>query len=117
MSKSFYPRALLKDAPIILLDEATSFLDIKNESLVKDAISKRFKEKTVLVIVHRMRTIAGVDQIVHIKDSKVAKDLITRYQFLNTTTEKNSVSMTRKSSEKVMFYEKIRYIYLRGKRN
>lgn len=66
-------RALLKDAPIILLDEATSSLDIKNESLVQDAISKLIKEKTVLVIAHRMRTVAGANKIVLIKDGKVAE--------------------------------------------
>ncbi|WP_317856070.1 ABC transporter ATP-binding protein [Chakrabartyella piscis] len=67
-------RALLKDAPIILLDEATSSLDIKNESLVQDAISKLIKEKTVLVIAHRMRTVAGADKIVLIKDGKVEEE-------------------------------------------
>ncbi len=76
-------RALLKDAPIILLDEATSSLDIKNESLVQDAISKLIQDKTVLVIAHRMRTVAGADNIVLIKEGKVAeegnyKELIAR---------------------------------------
>ncbi len=67
-------RALLKDAPIILLDEATSSLDIKNESYVQDAISKLIKDKTVLVIAHRMRTVAGADKIVLIKEGKVAEE-------------------------------------------
>lgn len=67
-------RALLKDAPIILLDEATSSLDIKNESFVQDAISKLIKDKTVLVIAHRMRTVAGADKIVLIKDGRVAEE-------------------------------------------
>ena len=67
-------RALLKDAPIILLDEATSSLDIKNESLVQDAISKLIKNKTVLVIAHRMRTVAGADKIVLIKDGTVVEE-------------------------------------------
>ncbi|MFI3176969.1 MAG: ATP-binding cassette domain-containing protein, partial [Eubacteriales bacterium] len=67
-------RALLKDAPIILLDEATSSLDIKNESLVQDAIAKLIKNKTVLVIAHRMRTVAGADKIVLIKEGKVAEE-------------------------------------------
>lgn len=67
-------RAILKDAPIILLDEATSSLDIKNESLVQDAISKLIKEKTVLVIAHRMRTVAGSDKIVLIKNGKVEEE-------------------------------------------
>ena len=64
-------RALLKDAPIILLDEATSSLDIQNESLVQDAIARLIKDKTVLVIAHRMRTVAGADKIVCIKNGKV----------------------------------------------
>lgn len=67
-------RALLKDALIILLDEATSSLDIKNESFVQDAISKLIKDKTVLVIAHRMRTVAGADKIVLIKDGRVAEE-------------------------------------------
>lgn len=67
-------RALLKDAPIILLDEATSSLDIRNESLVQDAISKLIKNKTVLVIAHRMRTVAGANKIVLIKEGSVAEE-------------------------------------------
>ncbi len=65
-------RALLKDAPIVLLDEATSSLDIQNESAVQKAISRLTKNKTVIVIAHRMRTIAGADKIVLLKDGKVA---------------------------------------------
>lgn len=67
-------RALLKDAPIILLDEATSSLDIQNESLVQDAIATLIANKTVLVIAHRMRTVAGADKIVLIKDGRVAEE-------------------------------------------
>ncbi|WMI79897.1 ABC transporter ATP-binding protein [Anaerotignum sp. MB30-C6] len=66
-------RALLKDAPIILLDEATSSLDIKNETAVQEAISRLTKNKTVIVIAHRMRTIAGADKIVLLKDGKVSQ--------------------------------------------
>ncbi len=65
-------RALLKDAPIVLLDEATSSLDIQNESKVQKAISTLTKDKTVIVIAHRMRTIAGANQIVLLKEGKVA---------------------------------------------
>ena len=57
-------RALLKDAPVILLDEATASLDVENESAVQKAISGLVKNKTVLIIAHRMRTVAGVDQVV-----------------------------------------------------
>lgn len=66
-------RALLKDAPIILMDEATASLDVENETLVQDAISNLVREKTVLIIAHRMRTVAGADKIVVLKDGCVAE--------------------------------------------
>ncbi len=67
-------RALLKDAPIVLLDEATSSLDIQNESAVQKAISRLTKDKTVIVIAHRMRTIAGANKIVLLKEGKVSAE-------------------------------------------
>lgn len=66
-------RAFLKDAPIILLDEATSSLDVENETAVQTAISKLIKDKTVLVIAHRMRTVAAADKIIVLSDGKVAE--------------------------------------------
>ncbi len=66
-------RAFLKDAPIILMDEATASLDVDNESLIQEVISKLIKNKTVLIIAHRMRTVAGVDKIVVLKDGVVAE--------------------------------------------
>ncbi len=66
-------RAFLKDAPIILMDEATASLDVDNESLIQESISKLIRNKTVLVIAHRMRTVDGVDKIVVLKDGKVAE--------------------------------------------
>lgn len=57
-------RAILKDAPIILLDEATASLDVENESMIQEALSELVKDKTVIVIAHRMRTIRGADKIV-----------------------------------------------------
>ena len=66
-------RALLKDAPIILMDEATASLDVENETLVQEAISNLVKDKTVLIIAHRMRTVAGADQIIVLKDGCVAE--------------------------------------------
>ncbi len=57
-------RAFLKNAPIILLDEATASLDVENESLIQSAISRLIQDKTVLVIAHRMRTVAGADKVV-----------------------------------------------------
>ena len=66
-------RAFLKDAPIILMDEATASLDVDNESLIQEAISKLIKNKTVLIIAHRMRTVDGVDKIVVLRDGVVAE--------------------------------------------
>ena len=63
-------RAFLKDAPVILLDEATASLDAENETLIQNALSKLIQHKTVLIIAHRMRTIAEADKIVVIKDGK-----------------------------------------------
>ena len=66
-------RAFLKNAPIILLDEATSSLDVENETLIQSALSRLIKDKTVMVIAHRMRTVAGADKIVVLYDGKVAE--------------------------------------------
>lgn len=66
-------RAFLKDAPIILLDEATASLDVENETLIQAALSRLIRNKTVLIIAHRMRTVAGADQIVVLKDGVVAE--------------------------------------------
>ena len=66
-------RALLKDAPVILLDEATASLDVDNETEIQNAISRLVKGKTVLVIAHRMRTIETADQIVVLADGVVAE--------------------------------------------
>ncbi len=64
-------RALLKDAPIVLLDEATASLDVENETKVQEALSRLLTGKTVLVIAHRMRTIAAADHIVVLKEGRV----------------------------------------------
>jgi ATP-binding cassette subfamily B protein len=66
-------RAFLKDAPIILLDEATASLDAENETVIQEALSRLIKDKTVLIIAHRMRTIANADHIVVLKDGVVAE--------------------------------------------
>ena len=66
-------RAFLKNAPIILLDEATASLDVENETLIQMALSRLIQDKTVLVIAHRMRTVAGADKIVVLKDGLVAE--------------------------------------------
>lgn len=66
-------RALLKDPPVILLDEATASLDAENETQIQRAISRLVKGKTVLIIAHRMRTVEGADKLVLLKDGKVAE--------------------------------------------
>lgn len=66
-------RALLKDAPIILLDEATASLDVENESKIQRGISQLVKGKTVIIIAHRMRTIANADKVVVLQDGHIAE--------------------------------------------
>ena len=66
-------RAFLKDAPIILLDEATASLDVENETAIQEALSQLIKNKTVLIIAHRMRTVAGADQVVVLSGGIVAE--------------------------------------------
>lgn len=66
-------RALLKDTNVILLDEATSFLDVENESKIQKALSALIKNKTVIIIAHRMRTIANADKIVVLDDGNIAE--------------------------------------------
>ena len=66
-------RAFLKDAPIILLDEATASLDVENETAIQSALSRLIKDKTVLLIAHRMRTVAGADKVVVLSDGTVAE--------------------------------------------
>lgn len=66
-------RALLKDSPVILLDEATASLDAENETQIQKAISRLVKGKTVLIIAHRMRTVEGADKLVLLQEGKVAE--------------------------------------------
>lgn len=73
----------MKDAPIILLDEATASLDVENETAIQTALSRLIKNKTVLVIAHRLRTVAGADKIVVLADGVAAEqgtpeELMTR---------------------------------------
>ena len=71
-------RALLKNAPIILLDEATASLDVENETKVQGALSRLLQGKTVLVIAHRMRTVEAADKIVVLADGRVAEQGTSR---------------------------------------
>ena len=66
-------RAILKDAPVVILDEATASMDAENENLVQQALSVLLQGKTVLVIAHRMRTIANVDKVVVLEQGRVAE--------------------------------------------
>ena len=66
-------RALLKDAPVVLLDEATASLDVESENAVQQALSRLLAGKTVLVIAHRMRTVLGANRVVVLKDGRVAE--------------------------------------------
>lgn len=70
---NFNRQSILKDAPIILLDEATASLDVENETAIQTALSRLIRNKTVLVIAHRMRTVAGADKIVVLSDGVVAE--------------------------------------------
>ena len=66
-------RAFLKNAPIILLDEATASLDVENETLIQESLSRLIENKTVMIIAHRMRTVAGADQIVVLSEGTVVE--------------------------------------------
>ena len=66
-------RAFLKDAPIILLAEATASLDVDNETMIQESLSRLIKDKTVMIIAHRMRTVADADKIIVLKDGTVAE--------------------------------------------
>lgn len=63
---------MLKNAPIVILDEATAYIDPENEALVQKAISALTADKTLIVIAHRLSTIVGADNIVVVKDGKIA---------------------------------------------
>ena len=67
-------RAFLKNAPIILLDEATASLDVENETMIQTALSRLIKNKTVIVIAHRMRTVAGADKIIVLSEGQMAEE-------------------------------------------
>ena len=92
-------RALLKDAPIVLLDEATASLDAENETIVQEAISNATKGKTVVVIAHRMRTIENADRVIVLDKGKIVEegkpnDLIERkgefYKMINLQKESSN---------------------------
>ena len=92
-------RAILKDAPIIILDEISSSLDVENELKIQDALNSLLKDKTVIIISHRLKSIQNVDKIVVLNDgildaygdheyllenSKVYKDMINKTELTET---------------------------------
>lgn len=92
-------RALLKDADVILLDEATSFLDVENETKIQKALSILIKNKTVMIIAHRMRTIANADKIVVLDDGKIAEQGTPDELIANDGLFKKMVDLQKLSGE------------------
>lgn len=92
-------RAFLKDAPIILLDEATASLDVENETLIQESLSKLIKNKTVLIIAHRMRTVASADKIIVLKDGFVAEQGCPGDLIKINSIYKHMIEMQIKASE------------------
>ncbi len=90
-------RALLKDAPVILLDEATSSVDILNETELQQAIGRLTENKTVIIVAHRMRTIIGADRIILIKDGKVSMEGKHQDMMEKSTDYKNMVNLQKES--------------------
>ncbi len=89
-------RAILKDAPIILLDEATASLDVENESLIQEALSELIREKTVIVIAHRLRTIRNANKIVLLNAGKIEavgtdEELCKSSEFYKAMLEKSNI--------------------------
>jgi ATP-binding cassette subfamily B protein len=90
-------RAILKDSPIILLDEATASLDAENESKIQMALSELVKDKTVMIIAHRMRTVLEADNIVVLKDGEIKEigspsELRSKNGIFNSMVEKQYMS-------------------------
>ena len=97
----------LKDAPIILMYEATASLDVDNESLIQEALSKLIQNKTVMIIAHRMRTVDGVDKIVVLKDGVVAESGTPEELKAQGTAGRIQTSM------RTMLQQKVFGVYLR----
>ena len=92
-------RAILKDSPVILLDEATASLDAENETEIQEAISKLVKNKTVLIIAHRMRTVTNADKIVLLKDGVVKEQGNPKELLEKDSIFKDMVQKQQESSE------------------
>lgn len=92
-------RALLKDAPIILLDEVTASLDVENETKIQNALSELIKNKTVLVIAHRMRTVENADKIIVLSDGYVAGEGTPKSLFKKNGIYSNMVKLQTESMD------------------
>ena len=92
-------RALLKDAPIILLDEVTASLDVENETKIQNALSELIKNKTVLVIAHRMRTVENADKIIVLSDGYVAEEGTPKSLFKKNGIYSNMVKLQTESMD------------------
>ncbi|HDR3231513.1 TPA: ATP-binding cassette domain-containing protein, partial [Staphylococcus aureus] len=92
-------RAFLKQAPIVLLDEATASLDPENEILIQNAISELIKDKTVMVIAHRLKTIEHCDQIVVLKEGRIEEKGKHEQLMANEHLYHHLVSLQRKSGD------------------
>ncbi|GAA0783543.1 ABC transporter ATP-binding protein [Hathewaya limosa] len=92
-------RALLKDAPIILLDEVTASLDVENETKIQNALSELIKNKTVLVIAHRMRTVENADKIIVLSDGYVAEKGTPKSLFKKNGIYSNMVKLQTESMD------------------
>ena len=92
-------RALLKDAPVVLLDEATASLDVENETKVQGALSRLLAGKTVLVIAHRMRTVEAADKIVVLADGQVAEEGTPAELMEHNGLYRRMVELQRQSAE------------------
>ncbi|MDO5516130.1 MAG: ABC transporter ATP-binding protein [Clostridium sp.] len=92
-------RAFLKDAPIILLDEATASLDVDNETLIQESLSRLIENKTVLIIAHRMRTVANADKIIVLKDGIVAEQGSPEELLKRDSIYRHMIEMQVKASE------------------
>lgn len=92
-------RALLKDAPIILLDEVTASLDVENETKIQNALSELIKNKTVLVIAHRMRTVENADKIIVLSDGYVVEEGTPKFLFKKNGIYSNMVKLQTESMD------------------
>ena len=92
-------RAFLKDAPILILDEISASLDVDNEKKIQESLNKLIKDKTVIIISHRLKSIENVDKIIVIDDGLV-EDVGTHKELINSSeTYANLINKTKMAEE------------------